>query len=486
MKLVIKNLGSLQHAEIDLSKRFYLFTGYNNTGKTYVTKLLYALFQKETLSNFSKSYRKNQELEGKDNIELSLEMVQAILGEFSLYIAKTLLPKIFQIDKEHLLLRNLKIEFHFDMQKDIVENELKAGGSFKIRSKEDGIDIFTLEKAPQSNTVRIKKETNEDIYHKLPEGFFDNISKEKFDKDLEEMKNDLSNISLVDSLLRLLIQNQEQAFFLPAQRGFILENASDFLTLKNKRTAETLEMLVEATEGENIGNEEVSKILKNRLTRNTTSDVDFLLGKIAELRNSKDDSLIQGNNYYTDFLQKMQDIMGGEIVMEKLSSVSNWTEKFKMQGADNEESINLYLASSSANQLALLFQFFKYWAKPERNFLMIDEPEINLHPENQIKVMDLLLSFASEKSNRVLVTTHSPLIGEVLNNYLLANKLGDENATLSIEETVMYAFNGRIMSEQSMGDYGATYLSFKFAQDKVEAESSELMERVYQKLKPVY
>jgi predicted ATPase len=53
---------------------------------------------------------------------------------------------------------------------------------------------------------------------------------------------------------------------------------------------------------------------------------------------------------------------------------------------------------------------------------MIDEPEENLHPENQILLVNLLLEFLTT-NNRLLITTHSPLVAEVVNNYLILGQL---------------------------------------------------------------
>jgi len=61
------------------------------------------------------------------------------------------------------------------------------------------------------------------------------------------------------------------------------------------------------------------------------------------------------------------------------------------------------------NQLSTLYLYFKYWAHQENNFLMIDEPEENLHPKNQIALLNVLLTFAQTNNNKVLMTTHSRL-----------------------------------------------------------------------------
>ena len=45
MKLYIRNLGKIKNAKIDLSKKITIFTGFNNTGKTYLNYLLYGLYR---------------------------------------------------------------------------------------------------------------------------------------------------------------------------------------------------------------------------------------------------------------------------------------------------------------------------------------------------------------------------------------------------------------------------------------------------------
>jgi predicted ATPase len=38
MKLTVNNLGAIKKGTIDLDKSVYLFVGYNNSGKTYMSK----------------------------------------------------------------------------------------------------------------------------------------------------------------------------------------------------------------------------------------------------------------------------------------------------------------------------------------------------------------------------------------------------------------------------------------------------------------
>lgn len=77
-------------------------------------------------------------------------------------------------------------------------------------------------------------------------------------------------------------------------------------------------------------------------------------------------------------------------------------------------SIDIYNASSSIKQLAPLLLYLRFRAAPN-DFLIIDEPEMGLHPESQARVLEALAILVS-LGVRVLVTTHSPYIMAHLNN----------------------------------------------------------------------
>ena len=79
-----------------------------------------------------------------------------------------------------------------------------------------------------------------------------------------------------------------------------------------------------------------------------------------------------------------------------------------------EVDIDLYNASSSIKQLAPLLLYLRYRAR-ENDLLIIDEPEMNLHPESQVKLLEVLALLVNHGVS-VLMTTHSPYIMAHLNN----------------------------------------------------------------------
>ena len=56
MKLLVKNFGPIINntQTIDLSKKFYVFVGHNNSVKTYLSQLLWAVFNQDLIEKFSR------------------------------------------------------------------------------------------------------------------------------------------------------------------------------------------------------------------------------------------------------------------------------------------------------------------------------------------------------------------------------------------------------------------------------------------------
>lgn len=498
MKLIVKNFGAIKESVIDLSKRYYFFVGYNNTGKTYLAKLIYEIFSKETLQEFCEQSTSNTSIEeNTSTITLSKVLIENLLDEFSLYLKTVVIPKSLKINaNSEFILEDLEVKFDFNFEEDVenvaLETSVTVGINNPASSEMNKIDIFSVNKEKKSLDVKLKTLTSEDIYSKLPNDFAKEITKKGFKEFLNSIKVDVPK-RLTQSILTLLVRNNETPFFLPANRIFILENADELVEQDNKRNAEFAKSISELLESKNPNiQNKLGDILARKSESNHTSQISYLISEISKLRKNKDEDFIRnGNGFYNDLIKKLEAIMGGEIVMDKAGSISNWAEKFKLSHNGNNEPIQMYLASSSINQLGTLYLYLKYWAKAEQNFLMIDEPEENLHPESQIKLINLLLEFGN-LNNRVLITTHSPLLAEIINNYLvlgqlknkskIANDLGLVDVDLTPEDAGIYYFNGEIVTEHKVGSYGTIFSSFKEAQDKIYSTGEYLGELMFKQL----
>ena len=122
--------------------------------------------------------------------------------------------------------------------------------------------------------------------------------------------------------------------------------------------------------------------------------------------------------------------------------------------------------SFPAKQLTSLFLYLRYSAN-KNDFLVIDEPETNLHPESQAKLLEALCILVN-LGVRVLLTTYSPYIMAHLNNLVNGNHqnpeilkrqssslyLQDERAFLPIDKVGAYEMKGNKLVSLKDPDYG--------------------------------
>lgn len=97
------------------------------------------------------------------------------------------------------------------------------------------------------------------------------------------------------------------------------------------------------------------------------------------------------------------------------------TYEYKLN--NTPQSIDLVSASSGVTELSPLIMYFRYKIEECSNeLLIIDEPELSLHPEAQAKLVEILVE-AVEKGLKIILVTHSPFILEALNNHLQRFKI---------------------------------------------------------------
>jgi predicted ATPase len=113
-------------------------------------------------------------------------------------------------------------------------------------------------------------------------------------------------------------------------------------------------------------------------------------------------------------------------------------------------SIDLHNASSSIKQLAALVLYLRYRAQ-KGDLLIIDEPEMNLHPEGQAKLLEILAALVNN-GIYVLLTTHSPYFMNHLNNLVIANR--HDPTILKKQSQKLYTKNPQaFLAKEDVGAY---------------------------------
>jgi len=385
MELQIKNFGPIKKGKIDLSKKFDLFVGYNNSGKTYVSQMLWAIFHRSTIKNFVGHLIKKEknilpsESVG-DKYEINKNFIDNLLREYSDYIITETIPKIFNIKKDHFILNECSIKFILEDIKRIKESEIRSktimGVNFAEESEKKEFKLFEIEKKKNSLTVEIKE-------NELDEDFFDHIPKKVFSQTFDKKK--ALNKTILSSVLQSIFKD-ERPFYLPASRLFYPVFYEYLFKYEKERREEMSEKLLDMFSSDRKLEEKDFPRYKSRYT----VPMDALMSKIYSLNIEMPDT----SEYHDIFSKELENIIGGKILLGRREGLAPTEFFLNLENQDNN--LEMYLSSSSVNQLTTLYLFFKYWAEKDENYLIIDEPEENLHPENQVSLINLMVKFAKK------------------------------------------------------------------------------------------
>ncbi|MCI0653758.1 MAG: ATP-binding protein, partial [Methylococcaceae bacterium] len=115
---------------------------------------------------------------------------------------------------------------------------------------------------------------------------------------------------------------------------------------------------------------------------------------------------------YPEVLADFADIIGGEYTVTKNDELV-YIPKGKIIKLTMDES------SSAVRSLLDIGFYLKHMAKPG-DLLMVDKPELNLHPENQRRVARLFARLVN-LGIKVFITTHSDYIIKELNTLIMLN-----------------------------------------------------------------
>lgn len=455
MRLQVKNLGPIKKGEIDLDKRFYVFVGYNNSGKTYMSQVMSTLWR----GSFALGYTKSNDSSFLIDIEKNIHVTNEVLNKVHAEIQSILLQNAktnFRSNNNQF--QNLVISF-VDFKSFFKALEFQ----YYISNSENYLEnkLFLISKERGSLDLLIEKKTEKE---------YDIAELSIFNEKDEFEIIDVLTIILQQELYRNLCFKKGLPYFLPANRLFLANFYKYLFAIENQELNKVKEALAR---GKSL--DDIKSISENSYT----ADVTYLLVEIYTLSLSR-----QENDYYQDLLDELKDVIGGDIVSKASNRDISSLTTFKLKIEDAEE-LDLHLSSSSVNQLITLYLYFKYWTKEEGNTLIIDEPEENLHPKNQLALLNILMKFANRNNNRVIITTHSPLMSDAVNNHLhlgyLAEKYDknvaeiikeheidiDADAAMKHQDIGIYFFDGKSIKEYSVEEYGVDFKDFRKEQEKV-------------------
>ena len=150
-------------------------------------------------------------------------------------------------------------------------------------------------------------------------------------------------------------------------------------------------------------------ILDTKMERIATEHTDSLRKDIQSIHSEANNGL---NDEYEQKIKKLEEkintILHGKIEYEE--------DQYKYS-SENGVYSSMINTASGIKQIGIIQLLISNHKLKPGSFFIVDEPEVNLHPEWQIKLSQILVLLASELNVIVYINSHSPFVMEALSLY---------------------------------------------------------------------
>ncbi|MEM8447834.1 AAA family ATPase, partial [Morganella morganii] len=389
MEITFENLGFIKKGKVRTNDITIIF-GPNNVGKTYLSYSIFSIL-KEYRTYFLNAGFVNQKMASAlvsngfyeedmsafikipDKIELC-NKISAGLPRFFKDTHNVLKgAKVFVDDSndyKKFILVNFRVSIPLTKEIRLVIAKVKNSSNIRFLLEEIGINDESLTKKTKKPTIKETLNRMKILLHYVVSTkFFDFIEIEPF-----IITSERTGISL-----------------------FLKEIGTNRNNVVNKIALESYV----STEG---SSEAIKDIIEDRVSvfaEPINHNINVIRDSFNQVRNvriSKDDI-----TEYNELINSLAELVGGGY------KVHNEDILFSVKLSDGEYiDMPISMSSGAGKSLFLMDVFVKNYIS-KKSYLIIDEPELNLHPKNQVKMAELLVRL-SNFGVKVIITTHSDYI----------------------------------------------------------------------------
>ena len=403
IEISVRNFGPIAEADLDL-RPLTVFVGPSNTGKTYLSVLIYALhrmfegFSRFPLTDYvispSPSHLSQSSLSNANAVVEQIQNLQEKLYRKRGVFRFSDLPEEIRNSVAQRILNysnyfSGELERCFDL--DSVSELIRSPSSqndkttVSLIASEENWDLWSVKIGVSQSEVT----TDGDINEKMilpPQG-------------VETLKNIRFHEDLLPGSFSWIREQPQRPHYLPAARSGILQSHRVIASsLVARSTRSGLDMSETPTLSGGVA--------------------DFMQKLILYREGAKSDDRIDS---LADALES--DVLDGQIIMQP--SPTGYPE-FLYRPRGTEQDIRLTRSSSMVSELAPLVLFIRGLVRPG-DTLIIEEPEAHLHPAAQTQ-MAATLARLVRAGVRVIVTTHSDFMLKEIANLMHEGELEEKGA----------------------------------------------------------
>lgn len=376
MKLSLKNIAKIKDAEIELNG-ITVIAGENNTGKSTIGKALFSAFN--SLHNISEQINHER-----------VTTITQYINSFSDY--------------------NLMF---YENHQELIHN--------------------ILDKSPQENNPieYIKKELEKIQFPDLPDSSNGQI--EKIDDLAKSIKKiiDISNDEILNTISTRRLKSEFNG-----QTNNIYSNDKGIinLSIKDRSSQFTIlnETVIEIANSQNLNAEAVyiddPFILDETLNRfprffgryhSAYDHRTFLVEKLknTQIQSTAVDEIII-NNKLNQIYQKLSSVCSGRVVWGRPGP--SYLEN------ESEKELNIKNISTGLKTFVILKILLENGILEQNGTIILDEPEIHLHPQWQLLLAEIIVLLQKEFNMHILLNTHSPYFLKAIEVYSAKHEIADK------------------------------------------------------------
>lgn len=388
MRFNFEKFGSIDSGEVELGN-LTILCGTNNVGKTYVNYAVYGfLMSLPRLIKYNFS----------DN--LKSEIVRK--GYFKIAIAdiNQQLPNLLQKASENF--------------SDLLDSFFSSPeGTFKESKVSLSLNDINLNHKHGSSEITVG--------HNDEELFKANISKDKKFLEFHFAANVTANVSLFQ-MTELLNRALITLTIMKAARPFVITAERTGISLFQKELDLNKNVIIEKllqSKGSNIDPFEILGETISRYPASIRDNIDTIrdLDSIRKRKSHFFSCQPEEKTQISEIKNLLSSMLCGGF---QIANGDSFFSPRKEKGRGKINPLPMYMTSSSVKSLQLLDIYIKHLAQPG-DYLIIDEPELNLHPKNQVIIARILARLVNLGIN-VVMSTHSEFIIKEINHLIMLSK----------------------------------------------------------------
>jgi len=371
MQLTISNVGKIENTSIDIDG-ITVIAGENNAGKSTIGKLLFAIFN--SMNNMGEKIE--QEKKNKINRIISL----VLQNRYNSYVENRHRSVVFARKLTDSIITHLNSDSEENIQEFLYEY-IKSSSIFE--SKED-VDGFVNECADRLEAI--VNVSDEKAMAEVITRWFSIV----FGRQISPLKEDG-----IESMIELTIKGKKLSFLF--KDNVCIDWKSEF-NIMHKAFYVDNPFVVDDMSDEYRN----AKITETHLLKFLCEEKEDMFDGIFDAVMAKD--------RLNELFGILNEVIGGDIV-ETLEG------EYCFSYSDYSKPLYIQNLSTGLKSFALIKKLLENGSIKDKDVLVLDEPEIHLHPEWQLLYARLIVLLQREFDLSMIITTHSPYFLDAIDVY---------------------------------------------------------------------